>query len=453
MPYTTQTGRIQLARSIGHVPIVENEFVQNRLRGFRIPHDEVVTELDNHLLIPADDLGAADADTRWVMSFDGSNQEVAAREAYPSSRIGYVQVAGVLVRLDQMLQQGSNQFVDPTAIEEATENSLQSVVMPGSNVCRSDCNTVKDSWRTEVFEIFRNYTVENISLLHIYMLLVGHSDKHGPNGGVMLDKCRATDGCTATKIEVLITGRSCPQCGSPMYPTDALRIHEEVSEEHSNLTSLGRLSTVLEQLMMTAYLHFLLERQPRALGTVAFVLDGPLAIFGPQAWLHTPILSFIHARGQELEQRHLKKPVIVGIEKTGQFAEHAAAISRLIPRRHLMRLPDSYIFQHVLASRPAPGSAFGRDTYYGQKFFYKAATDQLLVITIPKPEGHDVDASDPSVYPGLPNTLALLDRIGTTLFQDAVIPIALAHSFASIPLRTGSRVLTLLSRELLESDT
>jgi hypothetical protein len=35
------------------------------------------------------------------------------------------------------------------------------------------------------------------------------------------------------------------------------------------------------------------------------------------------------------------------------------------------------------------------------------------------------------------------------IYEDAVIPVALAHSYASIPLKTGSRVLTLLSRELL----
>ena len=49
----------------------------------------------------------------------------------------------------------------------------------------------------------------------------------------------------------------------------------------------------------------------------------------------------------------------------------------------------------------------------------------------------------------LASTLALLDRLGTSLYEDALIPVALAHSFASIPLRTGSKVLTLLSRELL----
>ena len=51
----------------------------------------------------------------------------------------------------------------------------------------------------------------------------------------------------------------------------------------------------------------------------------------------------------------------------------------------------------------------------------------------------------------LPRGIALLERIGTGLYQNALIPVALAHSFASIPLRTGSKVLTLLTKELLSN--
>jgi hypothetical protein len=53
----------------------------------------------------------------------------------------------------------------------------------------------------------------------------------------------------------------------------------------------------------------------------------------------------------------------------------------------------------------------------------------------------------------LPKTVLLLDRIGTSLYENAMIPIALAHSFASIPLRTGTRVLTLLSQQMVTQAT
>jgi hypothetical protein len=77
-------------------------------------------------------------------------------------------------------------------------------------------------------------------------------------------------------------------------------------------------------------------------------MDGPLALFGPQAWLHNAILAFYHSMVHSLNTHSHRAPVLVGIEKTGQFAEHAAAISERIPRRGVMMLPDAYIFQRIL---------------------------------------------------------------------------------------------------------
>jgi len=448
MPYKDRSGRLERARSTGHVPIVQNELVQERLRSFRIFTREVPAEVEPGLLFDPASLGTVTSTPKWVMSFDGSPHEVAARDEHPSTRIGYVQVAAVLVHLDELLRQEQAHLVDPAVIRSATQEALHSMVLPGSNVCRQDMPTVRDSWRAEVYEIFRDYTVEEIPLLDVFMLLVGFSDKNAA-GSVILARCSATEGCTARDLIVSRQGTQCQSCKGRVFPTDALRLHEEVSEEHGNATSLGRLMTVLEHVTLVAYLYFLGQRQPRVLGSVGFVLDGPLALFGPQAWLHKPIRVFLNALEVSLAEKNLGCPIVVGIEKGGQFADHAAAIADRIPRRQLMRLPDDYIYRHILTFRVSPNSAFGQETYYGQKFFYKTSHGQILTITVPQRMPPVTPPDDPTNYPMLANTLALLDRLGTSLYEDALIPVALAHSFASIPLRTGSKVLTLLSRELL----
>jgi hypothetical protein len=447
VPYITKSGRIQPSRSIGHVPIADNPAIKDRLGSFRIFAPRSSGPVDSSLLLDAETLAIPREMVRWVMSFDGSPQEVAVREEYPSSRVGFVQIAGVLVNLEQMLGQSRQIFVDPAIIKATITESLYSLVLPGSNVCRSDVASVRDSWRVEVYDTFCGYRVEDLSLLDIFMSLVDVSDKNCGGGRVLLSRCSADDSCPARDLEVPRDGRPCPNCGGALYPTDALRFHEEVLEEHPNLTSLGRLMLCLEHLIMVGYAQFLFQRQPRVLGGVAFVMDGPLAIFGPQAWLHGAILAFYHSLVNSLSAHSYRGPVVIGIEKSGQFAEHAASISDRIPRRNVMLLPDSYIFQRILTSRPTPGATYGRDTYYGQKFFYKTAQDKLLTMTIPKPDGIVPDPHSPQHYPELAKALLLLDRIGTSLYENALIPIALAHSFASIPLRTGTKVLTLLSQQ------
>lgn len=450
MPYQRKSGDFERARSLGHVPLADSEVVRERLRSYRLSTPEALEAIPRDMLEPAEQLGTPREPLRWVFAFDGSPQEVAARDAYPSTRIGYVQVAAVLVHLEEMLGQVRNALVDPAIIRASTREALHSIVLPGSNVCRQDSSTVRDSWRAEVYEVFRDYSVEQTPLLDVFMLLVGHSDKRSPEGGVLLSRCSASDQCESRNLHVPRLGNRCPACGGMVFPTDSLRIHEEVSEEHSNLTAMGRLMTCLEHITMVAYLNYLSQRQPRILAYVGLIMDGPLALFGPQAWLHTPILNYIQSLTTRLAEQNLHAPVVLGIEKSGQFAEHADAIGGSLPPRHLMMLPDHYVYQHILTFRPSVGSFFGRDTYYGQKFFYRTAQGQLLTITVPKAGGiRPEELYQARHYVNLPDVLSLLDRIGTSLYMDAVIPVALAHSFASIPLRTGSKVLRLLSQELL----
>lgn len=448
MPYRTRAGKLEMARSTGHSAIVESELVKERLASFRIFTPSEPPDLDASLIVAGDSLAAPGAPARWAMSFDGSPQEVAVREEYPSTRVGYIQVAGVLVHLEKLLGEQRAHLVDPAVVHEASEEALYCMVLPGSNVCRGDMPSVRESWRAEVFDIFQTYRVEDVPFIDVFRRLIGFSDKQAGDG-VLLARCSASDDCGARDITVSYAGSDCPQCHARLFPTDVLRLHEEILEEHPNATALGRLMTVLEHVTLVGYLDFLSNRQLRVLPSVAFIMDGPLALFGPQAWLHRAILAFIHNLQSTLRQEGLRPPTIVGIEKTGQFAEHGAAIQNRLPRRALMRLSDDYIFQHILVTRPPAGSTYGRDTYYGQKFFYRTSQGQFLTISIPKCEQGNGHPDDPHQYACLPDTLALLDRIGTSLYTDAVIPVALAHSYASIPLRTGSRVLTLLSRELL----
>jgi hypothetical protein len=100
------------------------------------------------------------------------------------------------------------------------------------------------------------------------------------------------------------------------------------------------------------------------------------------------------------------------------------------------------------------GSPHGRDTYYGRHFFYRAITGQMYTITVPPLGSVGAEAHgnfDPADYPTLRATCQILDRIGTRLYQDATIPVALAHKYVAYPLVTAGRVLKLHAEEHLDS--
>jgi hypothetical protein len=49
-------------------------------------------------------------------------------------------------------------------------------------------------------------------------------------------------------------------------------------------------------------------------------------------------------------------------------------------------------------------------------------------------------------------TLETIASVETALYDDATIPITLAHQSASIPLKTGTRVLELFSKEFTDDE-
>jgi hypothetical protein len=179
------------------------------------------------------------------------------------------------------------------------------------------------------------------------------------------------------------------------------------------------------------------------------ITDGPLALMGEVAPIKRPLLRHLQVIAEDLRRQGLGLPVIVGAEKGGHFAEHGQAIREYVPEGHLMVLDDHYAQTYITFN----GSPHGRDTYYGRHFYYRAVTGQMYTITVPPlgsvgAEAHgEFDAAD---YPTLRATCQVLDRIGTRLYQDATIPVALAHKYVAYPLATAGRVLKLHAEEHLD---
>src|ERR687886_209192 len=71
---------------------------------------------------------------------------------------------------------------------------------------------------------------------------------------------------------------------------------------------------------------------PAAFDSLAFIADGPLALFGPPARLRLPLLRFWRQIANIARKGDLQPPVIPGIEKSGEFVDHADDLGDLIER-------------------------------------------------------------------------------------------------------------------------
>ncbi|MDQ3672721.1 MAG: hypothetical protein M3364_09855 [Actinomycetota bacterium] len=443
------------------MPTAQNAEIVAKLSRYRRPPDgNDSVPLDALLTHETDVVGPTGPRAAFAIAIDGSNHEYEeAFDRFPSTRVLYFQIAGVFCDLRHMLDQ-PGPFVSPARIADAVEQDVIPGFLPSSHLEHAVYNDQTEAFRAELFELFLGKQVNDRSLASILLRVqrqatpedgsAANQDKirvrRCPNLG-----CADADGERARDVLVpALASEDCPVCGATVWPTDVLRLHESFNPEGSNLEVLGRAMSAIEHLVIAGVALAILDDAPRLLPECAFITDGPLAQFGEAAPLRLGLLGVWRHIAHKLTESGLALPVVMGVEKTGYAVDHLRALRERIPEGTLMRLTDEYLKDRLRTSS-------WKETYYGRKYFYVSKVGQQVVITVP-PFGADwspypsdavVDRSDLAYYPTMRRTLALLDEIGTQLYDNALIPVALAHSFAAYPLTTSTQVLRLLTEQTL----
>ena len=453
MPYSNWRGEFERARRTGHTETVVRALAEKA--SFYVPAEQVadLTWLRPKAYPKALLSGAQLVRLEHAIAVDGSRQSVEARPGLPSVRYGYVQAAAVYLDLEAIASQRAERFVDPVVLRQASRRALVSLDFPIAGAYRRPGIDIRQSWRELVDALFRSKRVDvnglNQTLLDLLYLL--HGTPSTPATVIPIN-CTA---CGARAIPVPSDGRSCPSsgCGERLFPTDVLGLHEEVVEEGSNESPLTRLMQAVELLILLGLMTLLWRlARDEYLTRTLFVLDGPLALYGPGAPIMRRALAFVQHMAQAVPGGG---PYLCGVEKTGTFVDYARAIARYDGLRpgELLRV-DAEVIGRVTNS-PNP-QQYGKDDYWGRKFFYRSLDGRVLVLTVPPAVGMAYDRTggqpDPSSYPTLPSILDVIDRTGSAMYQDAIIPIALAHGAAAYPIGVGTDVLKLVARRKLGLD-
>jgi len=196
-----------------------------------------------------------------------------------------------------------------------------------------------------------------------------------------------------------------------------------------------------------------------SLKRLAFVLDGPLALFGHPAWMSAAVSLELKRLNELVAAETGRDLLLLGIEKTGTFVDHFEEIDQtetsgqlLFPPRSCFLPSDNYIKRRVIYS--TSDKRYGADTYFGRKVFYKTATGARIVANIPflSDDQDSIQSSDIEPYGQLPASCALLDKLISSRFKNALSPIVTAHAAAAIPLNLGAKVLQQLARALMREE-
>jgi hypothetical protein len=391
----------------------------------------------------------------YVVASDASKSDTPISDKLPSTQIGFIKVSHVLIEMDKYAEliDPQTRFVDPFKVAELHRNAAPiTYTLPGSNVRYRGATTVRDGFREAVFT-----------------QLAGDKSNGGPNklvltdilldlceGAVTVSKCPACGrkhDFVFSRAKIVLP---CTECGNNVYVTDWLRLHEDVSDFGDNTSAMSRMMNAIEHLLLVALIAQVFNADARALANMAFVMDGPLAIFGQPAKLHARIMAFLSKINASLARGSLDPLLIIGLQKTGMVMDHATMIARFLNEGCFKVIDDGYRDKYIKCS-DGPSQNFGSETYWGQDFLFKTERGRIFNFALPYPFGSKDELGteaafamakcDLSRYGNLPGRACdLIRHFELDLYDSAIVPVALAHRHASISIVPGGKVLDIITK-------
>ncbi len=448
MAYTSIRGRKPLERAskISHSTIINNESVKDFLARCTVPQ-------------PAD-TGAVSAlledvpfleepGIRAVVAVDGSYREAYVREEYPSATITFFAFGPLLFNLSALHEISSQPFIAPEDIARLKNIQRYNLVLPTRNISR-DGKSLRDSVRGSLHDFFatRHSGDEPLSAALRWILFRGWTGDDSKQWEI--ERC-PNYGCSRTGI-VLTAGtkdeEGCNVCGGPIFLIDALRLHERVDEEQGAGGITSYVMTILEQVVLVHVIKALWSMKPAFLREVLFIKDGPLAFFGQPAPLSKPmreLASFLGSRPGGAEGRPASLLNVVGLEKSGPFVEHAMQIEDRLRPGSVLLLSNEYIYRYIVPGDPNGADPYGKNTYWGGKLIYRALDGNVYVATVPTGDFHV--APQYNDFMNLTEVLAVLGELRCSMYDNALIPIALANRLVSLAEFPSTRILETFARQ------
>ncbi|MEI7463743.1 MAG: hypothetical protein WCJ87_00130 [Burkholderiales bacterium] len=390
-----------------------------------------------------------------VIASDASPFSDPISHKFPSTQVGYVNVS--LIAFDMAdfngLQPSGSKFVDPHMVAEFHRKAKKvSFVLPGANVRYGGASSVKNGFRLAVYDQLsdeRTKIEKNGCTLADTLLVI-------EGGKITVDKCPS---CGAVNDFMFLKCGEvipCPNCLEKVYVTDALRIHEQISDFGDNTAAITRFMNAAEHLQICTLLKTMSDNSLETLSKSAVMVDGPLALFGQPAKFHASLQAFYNQLFEKCASRGLPPPLIMGLQKEGQVMEHARSIAAYLKPGTFNVISDEYRATYIVGIQPRNDN-FGHETYYGQDFIYKTDAGQIFDVCLAYPmvdkkdrAGFGKRKSEISRYePWLARAFALVRHLEFDLYESAVVPIALAHRHASISLRPGGAMLEVLTKRHL----
>jgi hypothetical protein len=432
--YSSRHGRrpSENASKASHSHVINDAEVQKFLAGCNLPKKTNDISLNGYKYIKCEP--PSENPIKHVIAIDSGYNPVIIDKDFPSSEICFFQFGALIFSISDLDHLTRSQFIDPADIAKLKNIQRLKLTLPVRQITLRSAPTIVESVRRTIFEFFCK-GMENEDLIETLKWFI-FEEYETPKDKWTLARCPYCETREIDLVRASITNNytfPCSKCNKDIYLTDVFRLHEAVDNELGAGGILGYLTTVVEQVLIVHFVRLILKAKPALMRQVLFVRDGPLAFFGQTANMHKPMRQLV----QFLVQKH--DFYLGGLEKSGAFVEHADQIASLMTPGTALILNNDYIYRYIIPNTGDPSSAYGRTTYYGNKLIFKTTTSGMYVITLPTTK----ETGDPNEkdFHNLQSTLANVEKLRCDMYDNSLIPVALANKLVSLANHPSSKIL------------
>lgn len=441
MGYTSRRGRRpnEYASKAAHGHVIKDTDVQAFLAKCDLPKRSGEISLDEPQFMTYEPLD--DNPIQHIIAVDGGYNEVPVQVEFPSATVCFFQIGALIFSVKDLECLDEKPFIDPEDMARLKQIQRLKLILPIRNVGMKE-RTLTDSVRTAIYDFFRQKT-ENEDLINTLKWFI-FQEYAKPAEKWTLSSCPVCKKSNVMLARNRMTKEytfECTYCGSQIYLTDVFRLHEAIDDEIGAGGIPGYVTTTIEQIILVHLIRLILKIKPALLNQVLFVKDGPLAFFGQTANMHKPMRELV----KYLFENH--NLYLAGLEKSGPFVEHADEIAERLKNGSVLILDNDYIYKYILPGKADPANPYGRTTYYGNKLIFKTRHEGVYIVSVPTQE--IITHPKENDLRNLQAILTNIEMLKCDMYDNALLPIALANKLVSLANHPSSRILQKFAKNSL----
>ncbi len=420
----------EFASKIGHIKLINEPHIQSLIAAFENTDDssvELIGELSGQL-----DLTKT-GKIETIVAIDGSYLTI-PNSLKRSKSLSFMSATVVTLNLQEVRAMQINPIIDPRDLTRQLEGNhgtiavalpLSGIAIPGYTVVQTIRNIIHEFFTREGLYEPLNYLISRLWLPKYEMV---------ENMGCI--KCAKTMVLPRNKIMF-----ACPSCGQAHTLSDYLQLVHSMPEDWARENVISDLASVSENLLLLGMI-IKLSNNPKALAETLFVKDGPLVLRSQLSRLVFAVRAFFeHLRTQEITVH------AVGVEKTGELVSHIPMIQESLKESGDFFLPNMKYLQERIKGFVYNDDIDNYRSQYGSKVVVRLGKDHVVAFNIPT--GNFPLNPTMSDLMGFQESMSVLSEMLSSAHENALVPLKLANSLASISENPSKGILERFAQRLL----